>query len=299
MGSAPFHNCLIISVMLGVSFRRGFFLGQMVVLTSLLTGFLKNLLALPRPTEVDPAIRLLDLDYIKPSAPGTGAKGLAQSLFRQVFDFFGGSRGLSYGFPSGHASTTTSMWGGASLLFKNRWVRATAIPLIAMVAVSRMYLGRHFLADVIGGFILGSVVTLAIFRLFLRAPEQFSAFEVNARNLVSSAYLLLAPFLLLAFESKFDAKDAGRLLGLNASFLLVWLRGVPTDSGPLWRRAARVSIGLLIFLATQFAFSLAINPAPGEEKPWLQLAQGAIPIFISIWLSVEIGKKLRLWSEEM
>jgi hypothetical protein len=191
------------------------------------------------------------------------------------------------------------MWGGASLLFENRWIRVIAIPLIAMVAVSRMYLGRHFLVDVIGGFILGAVVAVVIFLLFARAPELPPAFKANVRNLTSSSCLLLAPLLLLAFESRFDAKDAGRLLGLNASFLLVWLRGIPNKSGSLSKRAARISIGLALFLATQFALNLAISPMQGGENPWLKLAQGAIPIFISIWLSVEIGKKLRLWSEGM
>ena len=62
----------------------------------------------------------------------------------------------SYGFPSGHVSATTTFIVGLGLLL--HWSRrswALAIAWIAAMALSRMYLGRHFLGDVIGGVAIG------------------------------------------------------------------------------------------------------------------------------------------------
>jgi hypothetical protein len=58
----------------------------------------------------------------------------------------------AHGFPSGHVSATTAFVVGWAMLAgsrRRRW--AFAATWIAAMALSRMYLGRHFLGDVIGG----------------------------------------------------------------------------------------------------------------------------------------------------
>lgn len=56
-------------------------------------------------------------------------------------------------FPSGHVFTATAIWGW---LYFRRWIPAWASGLIiTVVAIGRIYLGVHFLGDVVGGFLLG------------------------------------------------------------------------------------------------------------------------------------------------
>lgn len=78
-------------------------------------------------------------------------------------------------FPSGHAVGVTIAWGALLLVFlpvvPARWRRvavAGAIGVIAIVGLTRVALGVHYLSDVVGGWLLGVLwlaVTASAFRL--------------------------------------------------------------------------------------------------------------------------------------
>jgi membrane-associated phospholipid phosphatase len=72
-----------------------------------------------------------------------------------------------WGFPSGHAQTTTALFGFLALWLRpRRW--ATALWLVPpLVSLSRVYLGVHHPQDVIGGAVIG----LAVLSLFDWATE--------------------------------------------------------------------------------------------------------------------------------
>ncbi|MVM33704.1 phosphatase PAP2 family protein [Spirosoma sp. HMF4905] len=69
-----------------------------------------------------------------------------------------------YSFPSGHSATAMTLYGllGYWLVrgrrrIRNRWlVGLSAVGLILVVGFSRIYLGVHFLSDVLGGYLLGA-----------------------------------------------------------------------------------------------------------------------------------------------
>lgn len=100
-------------------------------------------------------------------ALGLGAVGLTVGLKA----FFAlprppGAVETGYGFPSGHALGTTVFWGGAALLASagRRRVRlGVAAAVVALVAVSRVVLGVHYLADVAAGVAVGVLFLAAAF----------------------------------------------------------------------------------------------------------------------------------------
>ncbi|WP_436901618.1 phosphatase PAP2 family protein [Halovenus halobia] len=63
-----------------------------------------------------------------------------------------------YGFPSGHAFTATVVYGGLVQVFdryRNSVTTAAAVVLIVAIALSRVVIGVHYLADVIAGVAIG------------------------------------------------------------------------------------------------------------------------------------------------
>jgi membrane-associated phospholipid phosphatase len=58
-----------------------------------------------------------------------------------------------HSFPSGHTAATTAFFG--VLFFANRRVALCLLPIPLLIATSRMYVGAHFLSDVVCAAILG------------------------------------------------------------------------------------------------------------------------------------------------
>lgn len=67
----------------------------------------------------------------------------------------------NYSFPSGHVSRTAFLVVMAIGLFGKRlWFTLTAMFFLALMCLTRVYLGAHWASDVVGGLILGGVMGL-------------------------------------------------------------------------------------------------------------------------------------------
>lgn len=76
----------------------------------------------------------------------------------------------SFAFPSGH-STISAVFFGFMILFSLNHIKnithkklaiITSILLIAIVGITRIYLNVHWLTDVIGGYLLGTIIVLTL-----------------------------------------------------------------------------------------------------------------------------------------
>lgn len=77
-----------------------------------------------------------------------------------------GYRGGLYGFISGHASNAFGFAVFTLSVFRNR-VYIVAISLFALLtAYSRVYLGVHFISDVVAGALVGSLAGYSVYRLY-------------------------------------------------------------------------------------------------------------------------------------
>lgn len=77
-------------------------------------------------------------------------------------------KGGQYGFVSSHAGNFFSLAWIAGLILKPYYKRAlpTLLILAIVISYSRIYLGVHYLSDIIGGFIVGTIVSIIIYRYF-------------------------------------------------------------------------------------------------------------------------------------
>ena len=105
-------------------------------------------------------LSIYDRDLLPVFAVGATI-GIITVLKYEVFESFERPDGGTGSFPSGHAATAVVVWG----LFAHhveavdarvRWGLAGS--LAAIVAVSRVVLGRHYVIDVLAGAVVGGIV---------------------------------------------------------------------------------------------------------------------------------------------
>ena len=184
----------------------------------------------------------------------------------------------SGGFPSGHVSATTTFVVGLATLVgtrRRRWVFAAV--WVAAMGLSRMYLGRHFAGDVIGGVCVG-LATVAMGFLALKLAHLVRESRAHhpwpAHRVMAVAIVLAGSALLVGLP---DAGDAGRLLGTSMGVLFLVHHDV-------FRRATSVRARTLLLFASAIGFGVAwtvmsslLDYAPSDSVSALRLAASALP----------------------
>ena len=197
----------------GLTRERAAMLVALLVTAIALTVSLKAAFGLPRPV----------------GAGGAPESALVPAGLRGVYQSM--ATGDGYGFPSGHATVATLVWGGLAWAVRvgTRTQRvAVAGSVIGVVALSRLVLGVHFAVDVLAGAaIAGGFLWLAL--TFLRTPGRVFA----AAALVSLAGLAAGGV----------TRDVGAAVGMSVAATVVWT-ALPDPPEPTrWGALATVGLG--------------------------------------------------------
>jgi undecaprenyl-diphosphatase len=76
--------------------------------------------------------------------------------------------GGQYGFVSSHASNSISVGIILIYLLRKNWINITVIAWILLVSYSRIAIGVHYPGDILGGWLLGGIITLPLILIIKR-----------------------------------------------------------------------------------------------------------------------------------
>jgi membrane-associated phospholipid phosphatase len=77
--------------------------------------------------------------------------------------------GKNFGFPSNHAINTATAAAFLQVLYpRSGWI---SWPIVGLIGLARVYIGAHYVTDVMGGWIIGGLCGAGIAWLLLQLPQ--------------------------------------------------------------------------------------------------------------------------------
>jgi len=81
---------------------------------------------------------------------------------KTVFNYRGGS----YGFISGHATNAFGLATFFALIIRNKFFTLTIFLYALLISYSRIYMGVHFISDVVAGAVAGALIAICIYLIY-------------------------------------------------------------------------------------------------------------------------------------
>ncbi len=195
----------------GLDKKRGERIGFGLLATTLFNPLIKNIVCRTRPFD-------------------------SQSGIQNLRDVDG------YSFPSGHSSGSASLFVGTAVTYrdkKKKWLIAGAVVIPLLVALSRNYLGAHYLTDVAAGLALGVGVVFLYDFLFR---------VVKCKYIIYGATLLVGTAGMFYCTTSDYFTGYGIMLGFICGILFEERVTKFENTRLWWRIALRVAVGGGLFL---------------------------------------------------
>jgi len=187
LGSEIFYMLVVPVIYWCFSKKIGFRLALLFSLSAFVNLFLKDLLCLPRP-------------------PASLVKILHSEAAAET-----------PGFPSSHSQGTATFWSYVAGETRKRFLLYLGVIFIILVSFSRVYLGLHYPHDVIGGILIGLIITFLFIKVYGVIDEKLMNLSFFTRIMIFT----FLPLLLFAFyHTLYSTKVFGFLVGMGAGSAL-------------------------------------------------------------------------------
>ncbi len=207
-----------------------------------------------------------------------------------------GSDPPNYSTPSGHAQNSAALYGWFTVRVKTWWMAVVAIVLTGLIGISRVYLGVHYLGDVVLGWGIGIVIVLVFF--YLENPVRGYLSRYKTENLL--LVLAIIGFLLTLIASLLPQPPndnfgsyGGLIIGV-AFGLLLEMRfvnfSIEPHEGQKWRLVLRAVIGLILVIG----LVLGLSPILPTEDIWLRMIRYCLATVVGLFIWPLIFKKVNL-----
>jgi len=298
-GGKTFFLALLSALLFLVHLDKGFMILQAVLITILVTLGLKVSFNLPRPYHVHAAVQLWDDDLQALSLPYNDQSGEDFWALPQdaAIQYFRDAKLHTWGFPSGHTSMAMVFWGSLAFLFRRRWLQAICFSMILLVPLSRMYLGVHFLADIISGYVLGASLLLIFTRSLFRQKSQNSSLSPKR---ISPVWAIGIPFLPIAGFAYAEEQALGLFAFLLSAYVVhywavkkgIWRVDVSTKE-----KVARWLIAGALYVALALGFKAIEQAMQWDGNLIWKFCKNFVHLFIffagGLWLAHKISPSLQ------
>ncbi|MDI6917091.1 MAG: phosphatase PAP2 family protein [Thermoplasmatales archaeon] len=153
-----------------------------------------------------------------------------------------------YSFPSGHVTVTAGFWGYLMTIMRRKLVTVIGSIIIFLVAFSRLYLGVHFLLDIIGGFLIGIAAALWFYYLETRIKIKPGFYQ----KIMLCIFIPLIMFLISMNDASLQL--CSLLFGLSFGYVLELKTINASNNIKNKTRASRAVIGLILVSAVFLGF---------------------------------------------
>ncbi|MBU1145418.1 MAG: phosphatase PAP2 family protein [Firmicutes bacterium] len=207
---------------------------------------------------------------------------------------------LGYSFPSGHTQGAATTFGSLGIWIKKRWLTITVSLIILLVAISRMYLGVHYLSDVIVGAIFGIGISFGFYFYFKKHEDHKKIYNII---FISSVVIFLFSYLYFLFtaESSLDlytnvegvSKMMGAIIGFIFGLKFEAKKTMFSNHKILKKNVIRFVGGVIVVMAIRLAlkavFSFIINPEDLVQDQYIQSSIALLFDFIRYFAMVFVG----------
>ncbi len=236
----------------GLNFRFMVRVSIMFLLSFFINISFKDLLALPRPFDVDPGIT--------------------------------SDREWGFGMPSGHSQNSALLWIMLAVSVAKRWFWVVALSIALLIGFSRVYFGLHFPGDILGGWLLAAMLLWAYYTWGEKVAvwmqkQSITCLLIGCGVMMGALYFLYMWVLEMPIMTGLAAISFGFGVGAIISLRVMNYNG----EGSLWKRALRNVIGLgVLVLYLKFTGSL-FPETKSLEYYWILLIVNTIA---GLWLSL-------------
>ncbi len=246
-GSEYFYLMLLPIVFWCIDEKIGTRLGLIVMFSSFVNLWLKDVFKQLRPYQVDPSVGL--------------------------------SSDSSYSLPSGHAQGSSTLWGFLAPYIKKPWGLLLAIFAPILIGFTRVYLGVHYPSDVMAGWVLGYGIVV-LWMVFGHRVESFISKAGMRRQIIIAAVLALSMNALNMNDTSMPGVFFGTAVG--AAILFTRVR-FSARSGSPGRKLLRLALGLA---GLGIIYGLGKIAAPGQEEALYAMGRFVRYALLGLWVSL-------------
>jgi membrane-associated phospholipid phosphatase len=196
---------------------------------------------------------------------------------------------LSYGFPSGHTQNAVTFWGWMGFTNRRAWRRVLFLVLIFLIGLSRIYLGVHYLGDVLGGLLFGAIFSIGAYKSVPYLEKRFNRIPTVLRDYLMPFVALLLFGLSLAIFPDTTRGDSTLICGTLFGFSL----GVPLESKHVnlsmdttpRAKVIRSMVGLAIVFGLYLITLFGLNSLSFGTLVYTQFVRYAIVAFAMVFFA--------------